>query len=621
MGKMKNNHGSGVIRVRNFSEFQQERKKLVDAGFVSCYSPGAIIGSSSGMGQESMMSQYINNALQTHEITGAKGKCGPVLFSETGGENKSGKRKSNGKVIGTPDLGWMEWGIGNTSPNVVALLSGMLVYTAAGCKYNSDLLAGKGPVPKFRYTQYVGGNITSKKIDYADGGIFLQGLISEKLSLLAKLEEEHPELNDDGLGDMLDNANDVWGGGKNTSPKKSAAELLHDNLEKQIEELKADYAEWEKTNEEVQAFLKSNNLALINLQLAMDMVHFGICFPEFQLNAQAIDEKGKVVSGKMWTPKITGIKARSALTCRLERMDKENRINYVYLSNRWLDSPYVNVTKQTQSQKEDEIDAEPAISMDKATEDLARLVRNSREKNQKAQDRPTRIIMPCYYPTVGRPYYPVPSWHSVFVGDIYEYAATLISERLRRKRNSNVIGRIIYFHQEYLMKVYQQQKADSPDKQKAVLDKLYTEFNNYLQNRDNTGSSLKGSTFISASDGKDHDSVRIVEIESNSKNIAEANQKELLEISSILFFAQGLDSQLIGNTPGTTASGSGADLRVRYLSKQIQMSTTQELLMSYLDVVNSTNEWDAKHLVWEIEREVMTTLDNSKTGITTAQSA
>ena len=34
-----------------------------------------------------------------------------------------------------------------------------------------------------------------------------------------------------------------------------------------------------------------------------------------------------------------------------------------------------------------------------------------------------------------------------------------------------------------------------------------------------------------------------------------------------------------------------------------------------LDVVSRFNEWDDR-LIWQIDREVLTTLDNSKTGIT-----
>ena len=78
----------------------------------------------------------------------------------------------------------------------------------------------------------------------------------------------------------------------------------------------------------------------------------------------------------------------------------------------------------------------------------------------------------------------------------------------------------------------------------------------------------------------------------------------------------GLDSQLLGSSPlSLLGKGGGTDLRERYLLKQIQMSPTQQILLQALEVVSRFNEWD-DHLHWQIGREVMTTLDRSKTGIT-----
>jgi len=45
------------------------------------------------------------------------------------------------------------------------------------------------------------------------------------------------------------------------------------------------------------------------------------------------------------------------------------------------------------------------------------------------------------------------------------------------------------------------------------------------------------------------------------------------------------------------------------------MAPTQKIMLKSLEVASRFNEWD-KHLVWRINREVLTTLDSSKTGIT-----
>ena len=40
----------------------------------------------------------------------------------------------------------------------------------------------------------------------------------------------------------------------------------------------------------------------------------------------------------------------------------------------------------------------------------------------------------------------------------------------------------------------------------------------------------------------------------------------------------------------------------------------QQLMLRPLEVITRRNNWDS-HLVWQIDREVLTTLDNSKTGV------
>ena len=192
-----------------------------------------------------------------------------------------------------------------------------------------------------------------------------------------------------------------------------------------------------------------------------------------------------------------------------------------------------------------------------------------------------------------------------------------------------MIGRVIYIHNDYLNALYneqtlyaQQNRAKGKNvvvKTKAQLrDELFTQINNWLNHRDNAGQSLVAFTFI-GNDGKDHDSFKIVEIESASKNNAEAQQTELLEISSIIFFAMGLDSTLIGNTPGSAGKNSGTDMRTRYQMKQLQMTPTQKLVLRPWEIASQFNNWDP-HLRWTIKREAITTLDNSKTGLTDATS-
>ena len=241
-------------------------------------------------------------------------------------------------------------------------------------------------------------------------------------------------------------------------------------------------------------------------------------------------------------------------------------------------------------------------------------------------------MMHLKYPSPGNPYYAIAPWLSVLAGDIYEYASTMISDRLTRKKNSNIIGRIIYIHNEYLQQIAnerteqelrQRQRSKKQNttnrsdifesKIKAVQNEMFTEINKWLSDRNNSGQSLMAYMFRDTN-GNMVESFKVVEIESASKNTADANEKELSEISSIIFFAMGLDSRLIGNTPGSDTNHSGTDLRERYLLKQLQKAPIQQLIIKPLEVASQFNKW--YNVVWRIKREVLTTLDNSKTGIT-----
>lgn len=603
----------GIVRVKNFNEFQQKRKQLIEEGFVPL--PKNVL-----LGESQLKESYFTTAMQMLTVSGndpgaKKGMSVPLIFAQTGQENLG----KGGKNIGTEGLGWMEWGVNNRLPNVVSLLTGMLPYTAVAHKFNTDLLSGMGPQPNYRYTAYVAGNVTTKEIPYHDAGRLLQGQITELLQQISNLEDEHPELKtNEALKDIQAKAL-----GKNTDvaniDTRSSVEVLHDQMKERLSELQADYAEWKKTDKEVREFMANNGLALTSLQLAADFQMLGICFPELQLNANELDADGKPVKGNMWKPKVVNIAYRPAHICRLERMDKDWRSNYVYLSNQWLIDPYATMSYNTNETGDPfEIAALPAVRADKGVGDVEELIRKARQSNASAKNRPSRIIMPIYYPTVGCPYYPKPAWQSIFAGDIYEYAATIISDRLTRKRNSNVIGRIIYFNQEYLNSLWGQGGAQTDEDKEKMMEDLFRDINDYLSSRDNSGSSLLAYTFNGA-DGQVHESFKIVEIESANKNTADANQKELQEISSIISFAWSLDARLVGNTPGTESSSGGTDLRERYMVKQIQMAPTVQLFLRPFEVASYLNDWDKEHLVWRIKREVMTTLDNSKTGVTEAK--
>ena len=534
----------------------------------------------------------------------------PTLYASAGNEQLAGTEK-----IGTPNLGYIEWGFGNMLPNYVSLLTHMLPYTAAGVEFNTNMVAGLGPQPMYDLTQYVGGNITTKQIRYKDAGDWLRGQITDRQRELYNIYKERKQ-NTNTADEIVDEMDSIMSGNieQDDNGLDACFNDLVDSIQSQIDALKKALAEWERTWPLVEDFCNRNNLPLVWLNLTLDQMMYGVCFPELQLNVSQLDSKGNQVQTSQWTPSVVGISYRTCHTTRLERMDKYGRINYVYCSNRWLSQAYLDQGEESTAP----IIAIPALNPKSPLSSLNDAILSAREKNVPFKKRPTRFVMPTIYPSTGRPYYPIKEWHSIFGCDIYEYLSTIISDRYTRKRNSNVIGRVIYIHLDYLNQLFLQNKCNSPEEKAKLRDELYEEINTWLSNRDNSGQSLLA-FYFRGQDGKDHKSFEIIEIEAANNNVAAANEKETAEISSIVFMSMGIDARLMGSSPlSLVGSNGGTDIRERFLLRQILKSPVQNIMLKSLDVLSRFNQWDP-HLIWTIKREVMTTLDRSQSGITTQE--
>lgn len=512
--------------------------------------------------------------------------------------------------IGTENLGYMSWGPYNNLPNYVALLSSLLPYTATGNRFNTDVAAGLGPRAKYRYTITVNDTLTPKEVDYNDAGELIKSKIYSKQKELLDFY-------------ALCKANGI--SLKGTMPDDdmvSKNEISHyKNVEKtlieEIDSLKKDYEIWENTSEEIKSFLEESSLQNVCMNLFTSMTLFDICYPEIRLSQGKIGEKNT-----KWKPKVTSIGFYDSVICRLEKMDDNNKINYVYISNRFYDSAVKDVKDQL------EIKAVPALDPVRPLASLREKIRDARlnayfgkKRNGKpvTESKPTRFILPSYYPAAGRPYYPQPAWWSIFGGSIYQYASNIISDRVQAKENSNMWGKVVYVHTDYLAKLYSQNNINDENKRAELRNKLWNSINTFLKDRSQNGSTLLSFSFT-GTDGKEHDAFRIVDIPSTSKSEADAKKTELQEISSIIFFSMQINPALIGSVPGSSSSSGGTFQRELYLLKQLNMKPTQQIVLSVFDVISKFNEWD-KHLVWRIQENSLTTLDRSATGLTESQSA
>ena len=599
---------SFITRVKGSGEVRQQVQRLRDHNY-DVLLPGTRISKNA---PQRSWSDLVSSQLRSGAMEDGSKQLRevPTLYASAGNEQLAGTEK-----IGTPNLGYIEWGFGNMLPNYVSLLTHMLPYTAAGVEFNTNMVAGLGPQPMYDLTQYVGGNITTKQIRYKDAGDWLRGQITDRQRELYNIYKERKQ-NTNTADEIVDEMDSIMSGNieQDDNGLDACFNDLVDSIQSQIDALKKALAEWERTWPLVEDFCNRNNLPLVWLNLTLDQMMYGVCFPELQLNVSQLDRNGNQVQTSQWTPSVVGISYRTCHTTRLERMDKYGRINYVYCSNRWLSQAYLDQGEESTAP----IIAIPALNPKSPLSSLNDAILSAREKNVPFKKRPTRFVMPTIYPSTGRPYYPIKEWHSIFGCDIYEYLSTIISDRYTRKRNSNVIGRVIYIHLDYLNQLFLQNKCNSPEEKAKLRDELYEEINTWLSNRDNSGQSLLA-FYFRGQDGKDHKSFEIIEIEAANNNVAAANEKETAEISSIVFMSMGIDARLMGSSPlSLVGSNGGTDIRERFLLRQILKSPAQNIMLKSLDVLSRFNQWDP-HLIWSIKREVMTTLDRSQSGITTQE--
>lgn len=608
--------------IRNTEDAARITREMAAQGYQPLAKSSTFTPAQFGKGRPAERDGGMRSFLDSNLYARCDGKDSPTRGRIPAVFAGSSCEQSTPDKVGTKGLGYMTWGSDNLLPNRVAILTEMLPYMSASHKFNVDLVTGIGVEPTYYYTQYVGGNLSEKEIPYSSAGTLLKGWKIDILRELAKLDSEQQPSDSK---QQSSGSEQQPSGSKQQSEAAQELSTIHSPLSTyrkaltdRLAEIETDLATWERVTAEVEDFFQRNNTLQTFLHLAADQVLLGMSFPEIDVQQTYIDpDTNHEVQTFKWRPKAVGIKYRSAMTSRLERMDEQNRINFVYLSNQWLNSSiYGNAVALKESDMA--VDAVRALDPSCPTESMKNILAATRRENVHRNRRPTRFILPTRIASPGRPYYPVPPHFSIFAGGIYDYAYTMIEDRATAKKNARVIGYVIYIHNDYLQQYYIQKKADDDNQKKAVRDQLFKEINTFLSDRDNHGKPLVAIQFRDA-DGKTAKAWEIVEIENDQKNTVEANERELQEISSIIFFSWAVDARLIGNSPGDVSSSGGTDLRERYLLKQIQMSSTQQLLLRPYYVVRDINDWDPRHLRFRIKREVLTTLDNSKTGITAAQ--
>lgn len=485
--------------------------------------------------------------------------------------------------VGSKGKGYIPWGPANRLPNFIFQTGYSLPYIGRSLSYSRDTIVGLGCEFMYRFTRYSNGTVTTKMIPYQDAGLLIRSRIMELEAQLApKPEDNNP---------VTTALNKYLGDGK---PKPGT-------IDYELAVLRKDYEEWERVSEEVTKFCQENSISKHMAQCMTNFVPLEMYFPVIGLD--------KGLPGQDWNPKIVTIKQWDCVATRVEEMDEDRRINYVYHSDVWrgyggFDSLIL---------KPGEVVAYPALPEEGYLQELRRIVKQ--KKKVGFRSRPSWFVIPRRMPSMNSLYYTQPTWFSVYSSRLYDYAFTMISDRASAKLNGTMFGKLIFVNKEYMESLMAANNCTTKDSRKAFRQQFKDNIDKFLKDRRNNGATAMFDTFVSPN-GDLWDSVKIVDVPLNTENVT-ANKTELTEISNAIFLTMGIHSAIIGNDISASGSNGGTVQRELDLLKQKQLSPMQKDYLDFLNFIRDFNNWDPKHGEWVSKQMSLTTLDASKTGTAT----
>lgn len=490
-------------------------------------------------------------------------------------------------------LGAMPWGADNNLPLNVFRSAKTLPYTASALRYLTDLMCGKGIKFMYRYVKNAGGEFKERFVNVQDAGIVLRDRI-RRLRAELKSEQEEKTTNEPVMSSPLFPMTNEWSG-----EEDDEIGTTKDELKRAIE----DYNSWEKCSAEVVDFMRRNDLNEHFHKYATDNVATDLAFATVGLSKGERDN---------WNAKIVSIGNIDVVTGRYEKKDEYQNINNIYYSEAWR-------------HEDNNLNTVKAVMYPLLGNKTTRFARRdmvgqldgyvASMQNVRPSKRRLWWAVPVEYSSTENAYYPQPHWWCLYYSLVMMYMSTFIFDRVAARQNSTMWGKIIYINQDYLERLFAQEGIQN-DKQKMKERRksLIAVINNFLKDRSNNGKTVTLDAYASQEMKQIVKAIEIVDVPAPKPSTASI--EEFNYMISIVAWAMGIHSSLLADKPG--ASNGGTFQRELHLLKQNQMSPRQQAYMKFLENIAFFNRWPA-NIVPVIEMPILTTLDNSKTGIVEEQ--
>lgn len=578
---------------RKAKKFDKEVRGLVDRGYIPLTPSGL---SFAGMPHSGSVSNDAGNTMLDScgesAIGGMKAQKNFSFF-----DGKQSQPKAIPEKIGTTGLGYIPWGPKDNLPNQIFSYANALPYTAAALKYITDLTVGLGPKLMYTWPHYVNGTVKEELIPYEHAGVLIRGRMREVRDKIAKRDLEGQSRGVTSESNTNESRTIHFYEARRSQVEDKTVtpedKPLPGSYEEELYLLEQDLTAWETTMTEASRFIEENNLELHYQKCITDDTCMDIYFPTYGLS------RGRAGS---WNPKIVSIGHLPDVCTRMEQMDKNWRVNYVYFSEKWRQDATPELEKK-------DVVAYPVLSPQSTLKDLRQIVENNKHAGIKR--RPLWFCVPTFYPSMLKPYYPQPAWWSIFPSQIYNYASTLVYDKATARQNATMWGKMIFLNLSYFKQICDQKGIKTPEEVQEIKNEIYDQVKNFLMKRENNGKTLFVESFLSQDEKTLWKSIEIVDV---PQATTETDTKEALgEISRTIFFALGVHPSLIGADPGGSSTG-GTFQRELQLLKQQQVSPRQRIYLKFMNNIISFNKWDS-HATWIIREQVLTTLDRNANGM------
>lgn len=340
---------------------------------------------------------------------------------------------------------------------------------------------------------------------------------------------------------------------------------------------------------EIFDFIENNNLPLVRIETANDLVIFYDAYVEY-----IFDQNEK--------PKLIQVKAKEATCSRISEIDEKTG-----------KSEWHGYSAQWHKGNPEDVVATPLLDRQTPIRDLKErmgLLPNKDGKTEVTKER--NFVHNIRINTPGRFYYSRPYWWSVFVSGWYDFANAIPVFKKALIKNQMSLRYIVYIQETFWTKLYHDEQITKEEDKKERKKQFLDDMNDFLSGEENAGKGFVSHFRYDRVKGFEDKDIIINTLESFFKGGEYIEDSE--EVSNTICYGMGVHPSIIGASPGKGKSINGTEARELFIIEQALMKMYQDCTLEPLYFAKAMNGWP-KDIYFSVTNCQLTTLDQG-TGAT-----